>query len=123
MPGTSIEVIEPARPEAAACTSSSDYGRRSERGPIDLGSAMTTFTSGSRGRLLPSRRRPEALEPLPNNEGMPAAPNTGEIVAVGADGTFTTVVSGLNQPTSLELVGHVGFVVTLTGTILRIDRI
>jgi len=61
------------------------------------------------------------LEPLPENEGYPAAPNTGEIVAVRGDGTFTTVVSGLNQPTSLELVGHVGFVVTLTGTILRID--
>jgi hypothetical protein len=54
-----------------------------------------------------------ALKPLPENEGKPAAPNTGEIVAVG----------GLNQPTSLELVGHVGFVVTLSGTILRIDRI
>jgi hypothetical protein len=62
------------------------------------------------------------LEPIPENEGMPAAPNTGEIVAVGADGTFETVVSGLDRPTSLELVGRVGFVVTLTGTILRIDR-
>jgi hypothetical protein len=61
------------------------------------------------------------LEPLPDNEGSPAAPNTGEIVAVGADGTFETVVSGLDRPTSLELVGHVGFVVTVTGTILRID--
>jgi hypothetical protein len=61
------------------------------------------------------------LEPTPENEGSPAAPNTGEIVVVDADGTFKTVVSGLNQPTSLELVGHVGFVVTLTGTILRID--
>jgi hypothetical protein len=60
-------------------------------------------------------------EPLPENEGAPAAPNTGEIVAVGRDGTFTTVVSGLNQPTSLEVVGRVGFVVTLSGTILRID--
>ena len=53
---------------------------------------------------------------------MPAAPNTGEIVAVGADGSFETVVRGLNQPTSLELVGRGGFVVTLSGTILRIDR-
>jgi hypothetical protein len=61
------------------------------------------------------------LEPVPENEGSPAAPNTGEIVAVGRDGTFRTVVSGLDQPTSLEIVGHVGFVVTLTGTILRID--
>ena len=63
------------------------------------------------------------LEPIPENEGKPAAPNTGEIVAVGADGTFGTVVSGLDRPTSLELVGHVGFVVTVTGTILRIDRV
>ena len=62
-------------------------------------------------------------EPIPENEGKPAAPNTGEIVAVGADGTFETVVSGLDRPTSLELVGHVGFVVTLPGTILRIDQV
>jgi hypothetical protein len=61
------------------------------------------------------------LEPLPENEGYPAAPSTGEIVVVGGDGSFKTEVSGLNQPTSFELVGHVGFVVTLTGTILRID--
>jgi sugar lactone lactonase YvrE len=63
------------------------------------------------------------LQPLPSNEGKPAAPNTGEIVVVGADGTFKTVVSGLNRPTSLELVGRVAFVVTLSGTILRIDQI
>ena len=31
------------------------------------------------------------------------------------DGTFETVVSGLDQPTSLELVGRVGFVVTFSG--------
>jgi len=62
------------------------------------------------------------LEPTPENEGRPAVPNTGEIVAVGADGSFATVVSGLNQPTSLELVGRGGFVVTYSGTILRIDR-
>jgi hypothetical protein len=60
-------------------------------------------------------------EPTPENEGTPAAPNTGEIVVVGADGTFRTVLGGLDQPTSLELVGRVGFVVTFTGTILRIE--
>lgn len=61
------------------------------------------------------------LEPTPDNEGYPAAENTGEIVVVGKNGTFKTVVRGLNQPTSMELVGHVGYVVTVTGTILRID--
>ena len=62
------------------------------------------------------------LAPIPENEGKPAAPNTGEIVAVRKDATFEAIVSGLDRPTSLELVGHTGFVVTLTGTILRIDR-
>jgi len=61
------------------------------------------------------------LEPTPENEGFPAAPNTGEVVVVRGDGTFRTVVSGLDRPTSLELVGHVAFVVTYSGTILRID--
>ena len=63
------------------------------------------------------------LEPTPENEGFPAAPNTGEIVSVGSDGTFTTLIRGLDQPTSLELIGRVGFVVTVTGTVLRIDGI
>ena len=61
------------------------------------------------------------LEPTPENEGMPAAPRTGEIVVVRADGTFETVVRRLDRPTSMELVGHTGFVVTVTGRILRID--
>lgn len=62
------------------------------------------------------------LEPLPANEGFPAAPQTGEIVVVGRDGSFRTVLSGLDQPTSLEIVGRVAFVVTYSGTILRIDH-
>ncbi|HEU5483551.1 MAG TPA: ScyD/ScyE family protein [Microlunatus sp.] len=61
-------------------------------------------------------------ESNPENEGAPAAANTGEIVAVNEDGSFESVVSGLDQPTSLELVGGTAFVVTLSGTILRIDR-
>ncbi len=33
------------------------------------------------------------------------------------------MIGELNQPTSLEIVGHTAFVVTLTGTVLRIDGI
>jgi hypothetical protein len=61
------------------------------------------------------------LEPTPENEGFPAAPRTGEIVVARPDGTFRTVVSRLDRPTSLELVGHSAFVVTVTGKVLRID--
>lgn len=61
------------------------------------------------------------LEPTPENEGFPAKHDTGEIVVVRADGTFSTVVRKLDQPTSMELVGHVAYVVTYTGTVLRIQ--
>jgi hypothetical protein len=33
-------------------------------------------------------------------------PNTGALVKVNRDGTFTVVIDGLNQPTSLEFIGE-----------------
>jgi hypothetical protein len=51
----------------------------------------------------------------------PALPNTGALLKAGGDGTFTIVMNELNQPTSLEFVGHRAFVVTLTGEIWRIE--
>lgn len=50
-----------------------------------------------------------------------AIPNTGSLVRANHDGTFTIVTSGLNQPTSLELIKDSAYVVTLTGEIWRID--
>ena len=61
------------------------------------------------------------LDPTPENEGFPAKPNTGEIVVVQPDGTFRTVVKRLDRPTSLELVDGVGYVVTFSGKVLRIE--
>jgi hypothetical protein len=57
----------------------------------------------------------------PANAGAPASPNSGKLVKVD-DGSFTTVVNGLDRPTSLEFIGNTAYVVTLTGTILRIDH-
>lgn len=56
-------------------------------------------------------------------EGAPADPNTGALVTVNPDGTFTIVVDGLNQPTSLEFIGNSAYVVTLAGEVWRIDNI
>ncbi|MFN0026601.1 MAG: hypothetical protein ACKV2O_05350 [Acidimicrobiales bacterium] len=56
----------------------------------------------------------------PSNEGFPAARNTGELVRI-EDGKFKTIVGGLDQPTSLDFIGRSAFVVTYTGTIVRID--
>ena len=40
-----------------------------------------------------------------NPDGSPADPNTGSLVAVNKDGTFTVFEEGLDRPTSLEVTG------------------
>src|SRR6266699_189434 len=58
----------------------------------------------------------------PNTESLNlAVPNTGALVKVNGDGTFTVVVHGLNQPTSLQFIGNTAYVVTLTGEIWTLD--
>ncbi len=59
----------------------------------------------------------------PGDEGSPALPNTGSLLKVNTDGTFTVVVDGLNQPTSLEFIGDTAYVVTLNGEIWKIDNV
>ena len=56
-------------------------------------------------------------------EGSPADPNTGALVGVNGDGTFTVITAGLDRPTSLELIGNTAYVVTLTGQIWKIDNV
>ena len=56
-------------------------------------------------------------------EGSPALPNTGALVKVNRDGTFTVVIDGLNQPTSLEFIGNTAYVVTLGGEIWKIKGV
>jgi hypothetical protein len=53
----------------------------------------------------------------------PAVPNTGALVEVNGDGTFTVIKGGLDRPTSLEFIGDTAYVVTLTGEIWRIDGV
>ncbi|MGH2634782.1 MAG: ScyD/ScyE family protein [Actinomycetota bacterium] len=57
-----------------------------------------------------------------NPEGSPANPNTGLLLKVDGQGGFTVVETGLNQPTSLELIGNTAYVVTLGGEIWKIER-
>jgi hypothetical protein len=56
-------------------------------------------------------------------EGSPALPNTGALVKVNRDGTFTVVIDRLNQPTSLEFIGKTGYVITLGGEIWKIKGV
>jgi sugar lactone lactonase YvrE len=76
---------------------------------------------GQRRQLYALSQGEWILPPSPENEGKPAAPNTGRLLRVKRDGSFATVVGKLDRPTSLELSGDTAFVVTLTGKVLRID--
>jgi deoxycytidine triphosphate deaminase len=58
-----------------------------------------------------------------NPEGSPALPNTGALVKVNRDGTFTVVIDRLNQPTSLEFIGKTAYVVTLGGEIWKLKGV
>ena len=54
--------------------------------------------------------------------GAPAAENTGSLVKVNGDGTFSTVVGDLDQPTSVEFIRNTAYVVTLTGQIWKVEN-
>jgi sugar lactone lactonase YvrE len=54
--------------------------------------------------------------------GSPAAPNTGSLVKVNGDGTFSTVVDGLDRPTSVEFIRNTAYIVTLTGEIWKVKN-
>ena len=53
--------------------------------------------------------------------GTPAEPNTGKLLEVNEDGSFTVVADGLNIPTSLEFIGDTAYVVTFGGEIWEVD--
>jgi len=54
---------------------------------------------------------------------MPAAHDTGALMRANANGSMTTVADGLDQPTSLEIIGNTAYVVTLGGEVWKIDGI
>ena len=61
--------------------------------------------------------------PVGAGDGSPADPNTGKLVEVNEDGTFTTIMEGLNQPTSMEFIGNTAYIVSLAGDIYKIENV
>ena len=55
--------------------------------------------------------------------GTPAAPDSGELLRVNGDGTFTVIVEGLDRPTSLSFVGDTAFIVSLDGEVLTVTDV
>lgn len=56
-------------------------------------------------------------------EGAPAEPNSGAFVRVNKDGTFTILLNGLNQPSSMEFIGNTAYVVSLSGEVWTIENV
>ena len=59
----------------------------------------------------------------PANAGLPASPDTGALARIEWNGKLTPIVTGLNQPTSLEFIGDTAFVIGLDGVVTRIDHV
>jgi sugar lactone lactonase YvrE len=57
------------------------------------------------------------------NPGSPADPNTGKLLRVDGHGGFSVVATGLDRPTSLEIIGNTAYIATLTGQIWVVDNI
>jgi hypothetical protein len=55
--------------------------------------------------------------------GSPAAPNTGRLLRVNDDGTFTVLLDTLNRPTSLAFADDTAFIVALTGEVWKIRHV
>jgi len=99
------------------------FTHRSAAEEVASGVRLAVDVGIRHGRLFALSQGIWDLPPTPENEGKPAAPDTGALLRLGTDGAFDTVVDGLDRPTSLELVGNTAYVVTLTGMILRVDGV
>jgi hypothetical protein len=56
-------------------------------------------------------------------EGAPALPNTGALLKLQTNGSFSVIVDGLNLPTSMEFIGNNAYVVSLAGEVWEIDNV
>jgi hypothetical protein len=88
---------------------------------VAAGSRLLVDVEFGRGHRLYALS--QGVFPPGNPEGSPALPNTGALVKVNRDGTFTVVIDRLNQPTSLEFIKNTAYVVTLGGEIWKIKGV
>ncbi len=88
---------------------------------VASGARLLVDVEFGRGRRLYALSQGDWVDGDP--AGSPAQPNTGALVKVNGDGTFTVITDGLDRPTSLEFIGNTAYVVTLTGEIWKIDDV
>jgi hypothetical protein len=98
------------------------FGPRSSAAiEVAAGARLLVDVEFGRGRLLYALS--QGVFTPGNPEGSPANPDTGALVLVESDGTFTTLVESLDRPASLEFIGNTAYVVTFDGEIWKIDDV
>lgn len=55
--------------------------------------------------------------------GSPALPDSGELLRVNHNGTFTAIVEGLDLPTSVSFTRDTAYIVTLGGDVLKVSDV
>jgi hypothetical protein len=73
---------------------------------------------GSRGVLYALSQGDSPGEVSPAS---PAVPDSGRLLRVNDDGSFSVLVEELDLPTSLDFVGDTAFIVTLNGEIWKVE--
>jgi len=88
---------------------------------IASGAPLLVDVEFGRGRTLYALS--QGLFPAGSLPGSPATPDTGALVMVNQDGTFSEILAGLDRPSSLEFIGKTAYFVSLAGEIWSIDGI
>lgn len=88
---------------------------------VAFGASLLVDVERGRGGLLYALSQGPGVPGA--DPGSPAQRNSGKLVEVNGDGTFTVITDGLDLPTSLEFIGNTAYVVTLTGEIWKIDDV
>jgi sugar lactone lactonase YvrE len=88
---------------------------------VAVGAPLLVDVEFGRGGTLYALSQGEAA--ADSQPGASAMENTGSLVRVNGDGTFTAVANGLNIPTSLEFIGNTAYVTTLAGEVWAIDGV
>ncbi|MBC2838612.1 ScyD/ScyE family protein [Robiginitalea sp. SC105] len=57
------------------------------------------------------------------DDGTPATADSGSLMRANADGTFSTVVTPINLPTSLEIIDNTAYIVNLAGEVWKVENI
>lgn len=92
-------------------------------------SQVTTLASGARLVVDVEFGRGRNLYALSQGvwdgeaEGSPAQPNTGSLVSINDDGSFSVIIDDLDRPTSMEIVKNTAYIVTLTGEVRTINNV